>query len=47
VRDTAFGVEARNYISRFEGSQAVPTCPSGRRNAYDRNYFYDVGMDAL
>jgi hypothetical protein len=24
----------RNYISGFEGSQAVPACPSGIGNAY-------------
>jgi hypothetical protein len=28
----------RLYL-RFEGSQAVPAGPSGRGNAYDRNYF--------
>jgi hypothetical protein len=27
----------RNYIAGFEGFQAVPTCPSGRCTAYDRN----------
>jgi hypothetical protein len=26
----------KNYISGFEGSQAVPTRPSARGNAYDR-----------
>jgi hypothetical protein len=37
VRDTTFGVGgARNYISGFESSQAVPARPSGRGNAYDR-----------
>jgi hypothetical protein len=36
VRDTTFGVGARNYISGLEGSQAVPACPSGIGNAYDR-----------
>jgi hypothetical protein len=36
VRDTTFGVGARNCISGFEGSQAVPACPSGIGNAYDR-----------
>jgi hypothetical protein len=35
VRDTTFGVGARNYISGFEGSQAVPACPAGIGNAYD------------
>jgi hypothetical protein len=29
--------EARNYISGFEGSQAVPVRPSGTSNAYERN----------
>jgi hypothetical protein len=28
---------ARNYISGFEGSQAVPARPSRRGNAYVRN----------
>jgi hypothetical protein len=36
VKDTKFGVRARNYISDFEGSQTVPACPSGIGNAYDR-----------
>jgi hypothetical protein len=36
VRDTTFGVGARNYFSGFEGSQAVPACPSGIGNACDR-----------
>jgi hypothetical protein len=36
VRDTTFGVGARNCISGFEGSQEVPACPSGIGNAYDR-----------
>jgi hypothetical protein len=35
-----FGEGARNYISGFEGSQAVSACPSGRGNAYDRNVFF-------
>jgi hypothetical protein len=30
---------ARNYISGFVGSQALPARPSFRGNAYDRNYF--------
>jgi hypothetical protein len=38
----------RNYISSFEGSQAVPVCTSGIGNVYDRNqYLYDVGRAAL
>jgi hypothetical protein len=39
VRDTTFwgSKEERNYISGFEGSQAVPAGPSGRGSAYDRN----------
>jgi hypothetical protein len=36
VRDTTFGVGARNYFSGFEGSQAVPACLSGIDNACDR-----------
>jgi hypothetical protein len=36
VRDTTFG-GARNYISGFEGSQAMPARPSVRGNAHDRN----------
>jgi hypothetical protein len=36
VRDTTFAVGARKYFSGFEGSQAVPACPSGIGNAYDR-----------
>jgi hypothetical protein len=38
MRLTTFGGGGvRNYtrISGFEGSQAVPACPSGTRNAYD------------
>jgi hypothetical protein len=31
------GVGVRNYISGFEGSQAVLARPPGRGNAYDRN----------
>jgi hypothetical protein len=38
VRDTTFGEGARNYISGFVGSQAVPARPSGRSNAYDRGF---------
>jgi hypothetical protein len=26
------------YISGFEGSQAVPACPSGKGNTYYRNF---------
>jgi hypothetical protein len=37
LRDTTFGGKERNYISGFEGSQAVPARPSGRSNAYDLN----------
>jgi hypothetical protein len=37
VRDTTFGEGVRNYISGFEGSQAVPARLSGRGTAYDRN----------
>jgi hypothetical protein len=40
ARGTIFREERRNYISGFEGSQAVPACPSFRFNAYtvyDRN----------
>jgi hypothetical protein len=39
VRDTTLGgtkIE-RIYISGFEGSQAVPACPSGRGSSYDIN----------
>jgi hypothetical protein len=32
------GRGARNYISGFEGSQAVPACPPGIGNAYCRNF---------
>jgi hypothetical protein len=35
VRDATFGgwsKKERNYISGFEGSQAVPTRPSGKTN---------------
>jgi hypothetical protein len=35
VRDTTLR-GARNNISGFEGSQAVPACPSGISNAYYR-----------
>jgi hypothetical protein len=31
------GRGARNYITVSEGSQAMPTRPSGIGNAYDRN----------
>jgi hypothetical protein len=37
VRGTIFEGGVRNCISGFEGSQAVPVCPSGRGTAYDRN----------
>ena len=48
VRETTFWGWARNYICGFERSQAVPACPSGRDNAYDRNSFlYDAGRAAL
>jgi hypothetical protein len=38
VRDTTFGWGwgVRNYISDFEGSQAVPACPSGIDKAHNR-----------
>jgi hypothetical protein len=39
VRDTTF-VGGRNYISGFQGSQAVPARPSGGGNAYDPNYSF-------
>jgi hypothetical protein len=35
-RHYIWGGGARNYISGFEGSQAVSACPSGIGNAYDR-----------
>jgi hypothetical protein len=48
------GGGTRNYISGFEGSQAVPACPSGIGNAYYRNFvvytlynIYDAGGAAL
>jgi hypothetical protein len=52
------GGSERHYIERgggkklclrFEGSQAVPACPSGIGNAYYRNflYIYDSGRAAL
>jgi hypothetical protein len=37
VRDTILG-GVRNYISGFEGSQAVPACSSGIGKAYYRNF---------
>jgi hypothetical protein len=38
VSETIFGWGGvRNYISCFEGSQAVPARPSDRGIAYDRN----------
>jgi hypothetical protein len=38
VRDTSFR-GTKNCVSGFKGSQEVPACPSGRSNAYNRNYF--------
>jgi hypothetical protein len=32
------GGGVRNYISDFEGPQAVPGCPSGIGRAYNRNF---------
>jgi hypothetical protein len=40
VRNTTFVTGERNYISGFEGSQAVPACPSGTGNAYDRKLIF-------
>jgi hypothetical protein len=38
VRDNIYGgKKLRNYISGFEGSQAVPARPPRRGSAYDRN----------
>jgi hypothetical protein len=37
LRDTILG-GVRSYISGFEGSQAVPVCPSGTGNAYYWNF---------
>jgi hypothetical protein len=31
------GVEARNYICNFEGSQALPPSPSARGSVYGRS----------
>jgi hypothetical protein len=48
VRDTTCG--GRNYISDFEGSRALPACPSGIGRAYNRIFFYifyDSGRGAL
>jgi hypothetical protein len=39
MRDTILG-GLRNYIPGFEGSQAVPSCPSGIGNTYDRDFYY-------
>jgi hypothetical protein len=36
------GGGVRNYISDFEGSQAVPACPSGIDRAYNRIFLYNV-----
>jgi hypothetical protein len=43
------GRGVRNYISDFEGSQAVPACPSGVGRSYNRKflYFYDAERGAL
>jgi hypothetical protein len=46
VRNTTWG-GGRKYVSGVKGSQAVPARPSGRGNAYERNYFYDVGRAEL
>jgi hypothetical protein len=40
-RDITWG-GARNYISGFEGSQAVPACPSGIGKAYYRNFVIHI-----
>jgi hypothetical protein len=42
VRDITFWGSDKeiNYISGFEGSQAVPARPYGRGSAYDRNYIF-------
>jgi hypothetical protein len=37
MRDTTFGGGAKNYISGVVGSQAVPVCPVGMINVYNRN----------
>jgi hypothetical protein len=38
VKDTTLGGRGpRNYISDFEGFQAVPACPSDGGDVYDRN----------
>jgi hypothetical protein len=49
VRDTTWGRGVRNYISDFEGSQAVLACPSGIARAYNRTllYFCDARRGAL
>jgi hypothetical protein len=50
-RHSIGGGGTRNYISGFEGSQAVPACPSGIGNAYYRNFVVynicDAGGAAL
>jgi hypothetical protein len=38
VRDTILGGGNKKLYFRFEGSQAVPACPSGIGNAYYRNF---------
>jgi hypothetical protein len=42
AEDYVWGTRYYKHISGFQGSQAVPTHPSDRGNAYDQNYFYDV-----
>jgi hypothetical protein len=50
ARDTTFGGgggEARNDISSFDGSQAMPTCPSDIGNANNRNWCFYTTLERL
>jgi hypothetical protein len=46
VRDNIFLGE-EDYISGFEGSQAVPAGPSGRGNEYERNHSFYLMLEGL
>jgi hypothetical protein len=47
VRDTTLGGGTRNYISGFEGSQAVSACPPGIGNSYDWNFVIYMTLEGL
>jgi hypothetical protein len=48
MSDTTFGGgRGRNYLCGFEGSQAVPICPSDMGKVYNQIFFFNMTLEGL